>query len=243
MKKLRILFAMVVVALQSFIACKTDDISPQSLSQIAQNLAKENKLKKIDLPSQSTSIIYLKDIEKANQFFSLLKNNPKLSQSKTQTLLTAWISPRSEIGINAHGVFTFSENTKAEMKFDKKGNIYTLSINNEKTDISYDYDPSSGYLQITQWGIIAIPQIQNPTQFISSYDYYYAPITRWEAFLSSGWSRIQHLNIEANLTVEDFGKFEVFYTSLELPVIDPFRPSQEKIRDNPANQIIPIQHN
>lgn len=234
---------MVVVALQSFIACKSDDISPQSLSQIAQNMAKENKLKKIDLPSQSTSIIYLKDIEKANQFFSLLKNNPKLSQSKTQTLLTAWISPRSEIGINAHGIFTFPENTKAEMKFDKKGNISTLSINNEKTDIAYDYDPSSGYLQITKWGIIAIPKADDFDKFIPTYDYYYAPITRWEAFLSSGWSRIQHLNIEANLTVEDFGTFEVFYTSLDLPVIDPFRPSQEKIRDNPANQIVPIQHN
>lgn len=234
---------MVVVALQSFIACKSDDISPQSLSQIAQNLVKENKLKKVELPSQSTPIIYFKDIEKATQFFSLLKNNPKLSQSKTQTLLTTWISPRSEIGINAHGVFSFPENTKAEMKFDKKGNISILSINNEKTDISYDYDPSSGYLQITKWGIIAIPQIKNPTQFISSYDYYYAPITRWEALLSNGWSRVQFLNIEANLTVEDFGKFEVFYISLQLPVIDPFRPSQEKIRDNPTNQIVPIQHN
>lgn len=248
MKKIRILFAIGLAVLQGLIACKTDDISPQSLSQQAQNLLKVKRLRQVTSLPQSEQINYLKSVEEATQFFLRLERKEfpsmKFSKSQAQLMPPPWASPRAENDMKAHGVFTFPDKTLAEIDFDEKGNISALSINSTaKTNISYEYDFISGYLAITKWGIIAVQKADDLDKFVPAYDYYYAPITRWEASLESGWSRIQHFDVEANLTMEDFGKFEVFYTLILLPVIEPFRPSPERFRDNPTNQIIPIQNN
>jgi hypothetical protein len=209
MKKLKILFAIVMVALQGFTACKSDDISPQSLSQQAQNLVKENNLRKVTTLPQSEPIIYLKSVEKASQFFLGLKSKlqapPTNAQAKTQ-----WISPHSYSGMNAIGVFTFPNNAAAEMYFDVNGNISSMNINGD-SDVSINYDSQSGYVEATKWGIIAIliPMADGGKNSLSYYEYYYAPITRWSAYLESGWSSISYFNTEANLNIEGMGSFYV----------------------------------
>ena len=229
-----------MMASQGFTSCKSDDISPQTLSQQVQSLVKENNLRKVTTLPQSEPIIYLKSVEKASQFLLGLESKPftltKFTKLQAQLMPPPWASPRAENDMKAHGVFTFPDETLAEMDFDEKGNISSLLVNGiVKTNITYDYDSVSGYLDITKWGIIAVPKTDDFDKFISDYDYYYAPLTRWEASLESAWSRVQHFDVEANLTMEDFGKFEVFYTSI-LPVIEPFRPTQEKFRDNNSSQ-------
>ena len=246
MKKSKILFAIVSVCLQSFIDCKPIDISPQSLSQQTQNLVEENKLIKINKLPQFEPIIYLKRLEEVSKFFFKSENRKhylgEISKSRTQLLFQTWVSPRAENGMSVRGIFTFPDKNFAEMNFDKEGNISALTINdNAATNISYEYDSVSGYLTITKWGIIALPKQDDLDSFITTYDYYYAPITRWEASLASELSTIQHMDAEANLTVEDFGKFEIFYTSV-LPVTEPLRPTQEKFRDNLSNQIVTVQN-
>jgi hypothetical protein len=214
MKKSRILFSIVMVALQGFTACKSDDISPQTLSRQAQNLVKENNLRKVTILPQSEPIIYLKSVEKASQFFLGLKSKLQSPPSNTQAK-TQWTSPHSYSGMNATGVFTFPNNIVEEMYFDVNGNISSMNINGD-TDVSINYDSQSGYLEATKWGVIAIPMSSGyDNGFPTSYEYYYAPITRWSTYLESGWSSIRHFNTESNLDIEGLGTFYIRYSNAE----------------------------
>lgn len=219
MKKLKILFAVVIVTLQGFIACKSDDISPphpQSISQQDQNLVKDNNLKRVEKPANNVTITYLRNVENTAQFLAGLKGRinfiTKSSQAKAQ-----WASPRSANGMTANGIFTFPNGHSLTMSFDANSDISSLKINGNN-DISYHYEIQNGYLEIIKWGIIAIPQIGD---LGSNYEYYYAPITRWETFLDSSWSSVRYFNTEANLDVEDFGTFKIFYAPSEF-MADPF---------------------
>ncbi len=208
MKKSKILFVIVMVALQGLTACKSNEVSPQSLSLQAQNLVKENKLKKVNTLPQSEPIIYMKSIEKASQFFiglkSKLQSPPTNAQAKTQ-----WTSPHSNSGMNAIGVFTFPNNAAAEIYFDVNGNISSMNINGD-SDVSINYDSQNGYVEATKWGIIAIPVSGEYNNSLpTSYEYYYAPVIRWMAYLESGWSSIRYFNTEANLEVEGMGSFYI----------------------------------
>jgi hypothetical protein len=210
-------FLPIVVAIftQTMIACKSDEIAPQSLSEQAQILVKENNLRRVTTLPQSEPIIYLKSVEKASQFFlglkSKLKSQPNNAQVKTQ-----WTGPHSYNGMTAIGVFTFPNNVDAEMYFDVNGNISSMNINGD-SDVSVNYDSQNGYVEATKWGIIAIPipMGDGGKNFLNSYEYYYAPITRWSAYLESGWSSIRYFNTEANLEVEGFGSFYIRYSSAE----------------------------
>ena len=234
MKKIRILFAVFFVALQSFTACKSNEVSPQSLSQQAQNLVKENNLRKVTTLPQSEPIIYMKSIEKASQFFiglkSKLQSPPTNAQAKTQ-----WTSPHSNNGMNAIGVFTFPNNAAAEMYFDVNGNISSMNINGD-SDVSINYDAQNGYVEATKWGIIAIPtpMFDGGKNFPSSYEYYYAPIIRWSAYLESEWSSISYFNTEANLNIEGMGSF---YVRLSTAYATP-KPSPGNYGE--SGEIVPI---
>jgi hypothetical protein len=216
MKKSNILLVIVMMALQGFFACKSDDISPQtpsqSLSQKAQSLIKENDLKRVEKPNNTVKIIYLKDVEHAIQFLDGLKGKLNFIPIQTNQAKVQWISPRSENGLIADGIFTFPNGHSANMTFDANGDISSLKINGNN-DISHHYEPQNGYLEIIKWGIIAIPQLGD---LGNGYEYYYAPVIRWEMSLDNQSSRIRYFNTEANLDVEDFGTFEVFYTPSEL---------------------------
>lgn len=190
--------------MQAMIGCKSDDISPQSSSksfdQKIQNLMNESNFKRVLNISKSEEVTYLEDFEKALLFWKTLKGNlkptTKSNQSKTQ-----WFSPQS-----ANGVFTFPTGNQANIIFDSNGNISSIDVNGDN-DLLYNYDSLVGYLDIYKWGIIAIP-IEGELGIY--YEYYYAPVTRWEAYLGNGLCTIQYFNTEANLNSDGFGHFEVY---------------------------------
>lgn len=101
------------------------------------------------------------------------------------------------------------------MYFDVNLNIASININGD-SDVSFNYDSQNGYVEVTKWGIIAIPTSgENDSGFPTSHEYYYAPITRWSTYLESGWSNIRYFNTEANLEVEGFGSFYIRYGNAE----------------------------
>ena len=208
MKKSNSILVIIIMVLQGFIACKSDDISPQKKSESPlQMLIRENNLKKISAPPYSTKIIYLKNVDDASRYFKGLNNKLKSSvnplQSSSQSLSV------SEMTANiTRGSFTFSNGDVADIIFNGNGGILFGGISsvilNNDMNISYNYEETTGYLDITKWGCIAIEQQGDLGNF---YEYYYAPIIRWEAYLNNGWSMISHFNTEANLNIEGFGTF------------------------------------
>jgi hypothetical protein len=208
MKKSNILLVIAMVALQGFFACKSDDISPQKVSESPlQVLIRENHLKKVLVAPSSNKIIYLKNVDEASRFFAGLNNKLKSPVNFVQS--SNQLSSVSQTTANiSKGTFTFSNGDIADIVFNGNdgilfGGVSSVTLNNE-TNISYTYEETSGYLDITKWGYIAI---QQQGELGNSYDYYYAPITRWEAYLNNGWSVIRYFNTEANLNVEGFGTF------------------------------------
>jgi hypothetical protein len=208
MKKSNFILVIIVMALQGFFACKSDDISPQKKSESPlQILIKENNLKKVSVPPTSTKIIYLKNVDDASRFFKGLNNKLKSSvnplQGSNQPLSV------SEMTANiTRGSFTFSNGDVAGIVFNGNdgilfGGISSVTLNNNM-DVSYNYEEITGYLDITKWGYIAIEQQSDLGNF---YEYYYAPIIRWEAYLNNGSSIIRYFNTEANLDIEGFGTF------------------------------------
>lgn len=209
MKTPNLFLTMMVVALQSLIACNSDDISPQKISETPmQTLIKENNLQKVSVPPSSTSVIYLKNVNDASRFFEGLNNRLKPSVNFVQNPPTQPLSVSQTTANISRGIFTFSNRDVAEIVFDGNdgilyGGVSSVKLNNE-ANIEYQYEETIGYLNITKWGYIAIEQQSDLGSF---YEYYYAPITRWEAYLNGGWSAIHYFNTEANLNTEGFGTF------------------------------------
>ena len=208
MKKLNLLLVTVILGLQGFFACKSDDISPQKKSESQlQILINENNLKKVSIPPTSTKIIYLKNVGDASRFFKGLNNKLKSSVSPLQG--SSQPLSVSEMTANiTRGSFTFLNGDVADIVFNGNdgilfGGISSVALNNDM-NISYNYEKTTGYLDIMKWGCIAIEQQGDLGNF---YEYYYAPIIWWEAYLSNGWSMISYFNTEANLNIEGFGTF------------------------------------
>lgn len=189
---------------QAMIGCKSDDISPQSTSksinQKILNLISENNFKRVVDVSKSDEVIYLEDIEKASLFWKSLKDNLKFVTKSNQSN-TRWFSPQS-----VNGMFTFPNGIHANMIFDSNGNISSIDVNGD-SNLSYQYDALGGYLSIYKWGTIAIP-IEGDLE--TYYEYYYAPVIRWETYLCNGWCTTQYFNTEANLNSDGYGYFEVY---------------------------------
>ena len=214
--------AVIALSLQGMIACKTDDIQPNTSSEVVSQsnvFVDKFKFQKVDKPTNLSSVIYLKDIHKASEFFLNLKRIAKVpTQANNRTL-----SPAS-----GQGRFTFLNGNQANTVFDGSGNIFTLNIDGDNT-VSYNYDNTNSYVEITKWGIVALQD-----DFESGgYQYYYAPIIRWSAYLLNGWSSVQFLNSFEQANFDGEGAFEFYPSNDNSPVTDPypFNP-EEPLRVN-----------
>ena len=203
--------AVIALSLQGMIACKTNDIQPDTSSEVVSQsniFVDKFKLQKVDKPTNLSSVIYLKDIQKASEFFSNLKKIVKVpTQANNRTL-----SPTS-----GQGKFTFLNGNQANIVFDGSGNIFTLNINGDNA-VSYNYDTANSHVEITKWGIIAL---RDEFQ-LGSYQYYYAPIIRWNAYLLNGWSSVQLLNSFEQANFDGEGTFEFYSNDGNSPVTAPY---------------------
>ena len=217
MKKTTILLIMIALSLQGMVACKTNDVQPDTSTEVVSQskvFVDRFKLQKVDKPTNLLSIIYLKDIQKASKFFLSLTKTVKVPvQANNQTL-----SPAS-----GQGKFTFLNGNQANIVFDDSGNIFTLNTNGDNT-VSYNYDTANSYVEITKWGIIALQD-----DFKSGgYQYYHAPIIRWCAYLLNGWSSIQFMDSFEQANFEGEGTFEFYPSNDNSSVTDPnpFKPEE-----------------
>ena len=153
MKKLKFLLVIFTVALQGFIACKSDDISPQPPPQISseriRNLIENNEWQQVEKSKDATEIIFLKDVQNAIQFFQNLiieevPQTPKFNHTNNDTVLT-------------HGVFTFLNGDKVNINFensiDGRGEISEINLDKDKLT----FTQKSKYVEMRKWGIIALP--------------------------------------------------------------------------------------
>ena len=218
---------MIGASILSVNGCKNtndDQIIPKETSM--QSLAKEYNLKVVAKPADSRKIIYLKDIGKAHQFFQNLKlrkkDLPNANESK---------SGRVSATVLSHGFFTFLNGQTATIHFnmhpDGLGEIVSANLNGE--DLSFT--KSGNYVEMIKWGVIAVPNNEN--ELIGNYDYYYAPVAIYRAFLvNGGWSSVQLLNqFEQGNFEGEGGNWEMIYIANpylpgnDLPVIDPWVPA------------------
>ena len=84
MKKTKILLVTSALFLQGMIACKTNDVQPDTPSEVVSQskvFVDKFKLQKVDKPTNLSSVIYLKDIQQASEFFLNLK---KILKTTTQ---------------------------------------------------------------------------------------------------------------------------------------------------------------
>ncbi len=111
------------MAFQGFVACKSDDISPQKISESQmQILIKENNLKKVLVPPLNTKIIYLKNVNDASRFLAGLKNKLKPSVNIVQDINQPLSVSQMTANI-ARGIFTFSNGDVADIVFNGNDGI------------------------------------------------------------------------------------------------------------------------
>ena len=227
MKKSNLLLVIVLMALQGFFACKSDDISPHNFSQKSNeqilNLIKTNHWKVVSKPTDKSNIIFLNDIQKATQFFEKMKNDAftSLGDSKLN-------SNKSDM-VLAHGVFTFLNSEKANINFETSvegtGEIIDIDLNGSKVT----FIQKGNYLEIYKWGIVALPSHQEDFLQADSVQYYSVPTAIYKAFLvDNGWSSVQFLYAPEQANFEgDGGTWEPFYLNRNpsiLPTIAPWIP-------------------
>lgn len=227
MKKSNILLVIVMVALQGFFSCKSDDISPHSFSQKSSerilNLIKTNHWKVVAKPTDKSKIIFLNDIQKATQFFEKIKKDtfPSFGDSKLSLL-------KSDM-VLARGVFTFLNSEKAKINFetsvDGKGEIIDIDLDGSKVT----FIQKGSYIEIYKWGIVALPINQEEFVELGEFQYYYVPTAIYKAFLvDNSWSSVQFLYAPEQANFEgDGGTWEPFYLNRNpfiLPTIEPWIP-------------------
>lgn len=142
---------------------------------------------------------------------------PPLNPSSARS---QWENPHSSEDMTAQGIFTFLNGQKAIMYFDEKGEITSLTIDEDK-DVSYEYDKTNGYLEITKTKIVA-SLIERDD--LKDYEYLRIPITRWYAYLNNGWSGIQYSDSPEQANMEGIGRFEMIYIPTDRSLIDPAKP-------------------
>jgi hypothetical protein len=209
MKKSNILLVIVMVALQGFFACKSDDISPQSPPQTSseriRNLMETNHWQAVTKPTDSSKIIFLKDVKNATQFFQNLKiKTVEPIQKPTQI--------NNEI-VLARGVFTFLNGENAHINFetsmDGRGEIIDIDLDGSKIT----FTQNGNYVEILKWGTIALPMYEEEVIRLGGYQYYYVPVATYKAFLeNNGWSSVQYLMSTEQANFEGSGgTWEPFY--------------------------------
>ena len=170
MKKLKLFTAVFMLCLQGMLACRSDDILPNS---------------------------------------SLTPSSARIQ----------WKYPHSSEDMMAQGIFTFLNGQKAIMYFDEKGDITSLKMDGDD-NVSYEYDKYKGYLEVTKWEIVAYLHQHGQ---LKDYEFSRNPITRWYAYLNSGWSGVQFLNSPEQANVEGIGVFEMSYIPTDKPTTDPMK--------------------
>ena len=228
MKKLKFLLVIFTVALQGFIACKSDDISPQpppqkDIAQI-QYLIKTYHLQSIVKPVDASKIIFLNNIEKASRFFEKIGNDtsPNFSSSTFR--------PTKNDIVLARGVFTFLNGENANIDFDTSIDGTGKIIDIHLDGIKVTFTQKGNYVEIQKWGTIALPTYEEEFTQLRDYQYYYVPIATYKAFLeNNGWSSVQLLYTPEQANFEgEGGIWEPFYLNRNPsipPTIAPWIPN------------------
>jgi hypothetical protein len=228
MKKSNIFLVIVMVALQGFFACKSDDISPQpppqkNLERI-HNLIETNHWQSVSKPTDVSKIIFINDVTKATQFFEKMKIQalPTFGSPKP--------NPLSNDMVLARGVFTFLNGERANINFETsmegRGEILDIDLDGSKVT----FTQKGNYVEIYKWETIALPMYQEEVIRLGGYQYYYVPVATYKAFLeNNGWSSVQYLiNIEQANFEGNGGTWEAFYLNHNPsvpPTIAPWIPS------------------
>ena len=232
MKKSNILLVIVIVALQGFFACKSEDISPHTTLQKSnariRNLIETNHWYEVAKPKDNFNIFFLNDVENATHFFE------KIKKSDLHRFGSSKLRPIKNDIVLAHGVFTFLNGEKANINFetsmDAEGEI--MSIKLDEHEVSYIQNKD--YVEIQKWGIVALPMDKEEVNELGTYQYYYVPVVIYKAFLeNNGWSSVQFLNAleQANFEGEG-GIWEPFYLNRNPsipPTIAPWIPKHFSI--------------
>ncbi len=214
-----------MIALQGFFACKSDDISPQPSPQISservRNLIETNHWQAVKKPTDNAKIIFLKDVNKATQFFQNLKIKspsqiPKPTQVNNEMVLS-------------HGVFTFLNGENAHIDFetsmDGKGEILGIDLGGGKIT----FTQTGNYVEILKWGTIALPMYEEEFIRLGSYQYYHVPVATYKAFLGdNGWSSVQFLLSTEQANFDGNGTWEAFYLNRNpsvSPTLAPWIPN------------------
>jgi hypothetical protein len=230
MKKSNILLVIVIVALQGFFACKSDDISPQpppqKSSERIRNLIGTNHWQAVAKPIDESKIIFLKDVTKATQFFEKIKPQALPTLGNTEP------KPLSNDMVLARGVFTFLNGENANINFetsiDGTGDIIDIDLDGSKVTFSQ----KDNYVEIYKWETIALPMYQEEAIRLGGYQYYYVPVTTYKAFLeNNGWSSVQYLIYSEQPNYEgNGGTWEAFYLNRNPSVLPKFSPLMPSLR-------------
>ena len=157
---------------------------------------------------------------------------PPLNVSSART---QWQYPHALEDSTALGVFTFLNGQKAVMYFDEKGEISSLNMDGDE-NITYEYDLTNGYLEITKWKIEAVLQEREQ---LKDYEFFRTPVIRWYANLNSAWSGVAFLDQPEQANTEGIGTFVMTYLPKDSPVINPIKPFKgrvlEKFREPSKN--------
>ena len=145
----------------------------------------------------------------------LPKSLPNASSARIQ-----WENPKATEDMTAQGIFTFLNGQKAIMYFDEKGKITSLTIDQDD-NVSYEYDKTNGYLEITKTKIVAYLHERDD---LKDFEYHRIPTIRWYAYLNNGWSGVQYLDTPEQANTEGIGKFEMTYIPTDKPAINPIQP-------------------
>jgi hypothetical protein len=227
MKKSKLLLVLFILSFQGMIACRSDDISPQLSSSKIQDFIQNNRLARVTVDSLNTdSLVRITDLDNANSFLKSLKNKAKPSSFYFKN--DTWQSPKATESMVAQGIFTFLNGQKAIILFDEKGEINSLNLDGDG-GVSYEYDKTSGYLEIIKWGIVS--NLHEEGNQLNESGFFRTPIIRWYAYLNNGWSGVQFLNQPEQANTEGFGHFELTYIPTAKPVIDPVVPIRKTLSD------------
>ena len=162
--------------------------------------------------------------------------SPKPPLDISSARKSQWQYPRASKDSVAFGIFTFLNEQKAVMYFDEKGEIASLSMDGDE-NVTYEYDLTNGYLEITKWKIEAVLREREQ---LKDYEFFRTPVIRWHANLNSAWSGVAFLDQPEQANTEGIGTFEMTYLPTDKPVIDPTKPFKgrvlEKLRKHSKNK-------
>lgn len=215
--RLWLLLFVIMIFTQGFFACKSDDSSPQTLSQTSneriRNLIETNHWQQVEKPKDVSKIVFLKDVNKATQFFQNLKVKSSIQTPKS--------TQKNDDMVLSYGFFTFLNGEKATFNFqtspEGKGEILGIDIDQSKLTFAQ----KSNYVEIQKWGIVALPKDEELLEQPKEQQYFLVPVVVYKAFLeNNGWSSVQFLTAPEQANFEgEGGSWEGFYVNAMPPAL------------------------